>query len=734
MTQSYFTPEEHISYLDLTRRLLRAISPSLHKGDYQKVRRLLVEGVELGYYNRDSNGINGLLRNMGTAVIMAEEMKLERDAIITLLLYRVAYKGMVTTDELAELFGNEVRPLFLGLLSTSLLYTKKRQTATLHFDKLMLALAEDLRVILMMIADRLYMLRQAPQLTNEAERIRIASEAIYLHIPLAHQMGLYLIKSEMEDLYLKTVDRATYSKIARQLQEKKTAREEYIHRFIIPINEKLQAAGLRYEVKLRTKSIYSIYNKIKKQNIDFEYIFDLLAIRIILDAPEEQEKQQCWQVYSIVADLYQPNPKRMRDWLSVPKSNGYESLHTTVLGDDGKWVEVQIRTQRMDEIAEKGVAAHWKYKGVSGEDRIAQALRQAKEALADHSNNQKEVMEEFKMDLYDDEIFVFTPKGDLFRLPSKATVLDFAFAIHSNVGARCISAKLEGRNVSIRHRLKSGDSVEIITSPHQAPTADWLNVVVTAKARSKIKQTLKEAEAKEAGYGKELLLRRLKNRKIELEESLLMRQSKREGYKSLTEFYAAIARESLNVAEFIDHYLELEQQLATPEPLTTESATAFVATPKEETNNSDDVLLIDQNLKGIDYQLARCCNPIFGDEIFGYVSTHGIRIHRINCPNATDIFKRFGYRIVPARWTGNSKSGYEVVLRIVGRDDLGIVSSLSSMIEKADKVRLRGIEIDSTTGLFSANLNVILNDTGILNQLIKKLATIKGVNTVERIS
>ena len=477
----------------------------------------------------------------------------------------------------------------------------------------------------------------------------------------------------------------------------------------------------------------------KKQKCPFEGVYDLFAIRVILDSPLEKEKQECWQVYSIVTDMYQPNPKRLRDWLSVPKSNGYESLHITVMGPEGKWVEVQIRTERMDDIAERGLAAHWRYKGIKGESGLDEWLTSVREAL-ENSESDLEAMDRFKLELYEDEVFVFTPRGDLFKLPKGATVLDFAFHIHTALGSRCIGARVNGKNVPLRHHLQSGDQVEVMTSATQTPKQDWLNIVTTSKARTKIRQALKEMAARQTDFAKEMLERKFKNRKIDYDEGTMMRLIKRMGYKVVTEFYQAIADGALDVNDLIDRYLEqLRHDTAdTRDAAIYRSAEAFNLTPatpdEATTGGKEDVLVIDQNLKGLDYKLARCCNPIYGDDVFGFVSvTGGIKIHRTDCPNAPEMRQRFGYRIVKARWAGKSEgTQYPITLRVVGHDDIGIVTNITSIINKEDGISLRSISIDSNDGLFWGNLTVMLGDTGRLEALIKKLRTVKGVKQVTR--
>jgi len=563
----------------------------------------------------------------------------------------------------------------------------------------------------------------------------VSEEAAYLYAPLAHKLGLYRLKSELEDLSLKYLEHDAYYLIKEKLNATKKSRDEYIEKFIRPIDEKLKKAGLKFHMKGRTKSIHSIWQKMKKQHCGVEGIYDLFAIRIILDSALEKEKMECWQVYSIITDMYQPNPKRLRDWLSIPKSNGYESLHITVLGPENKWVEVQIRTERMDEIAERGLAAHWRYKGIkSGESGVDEWLNNIRSAL--ENNDDLQLMDQFKMDLYEDEVFVFTPKGDLFKFPKGATVLDFAYTIHTNVGDHCIGAKINEKNAPLRQKLNSGDQVEILTANNQSPKQDWLNFVVTGKARAKIRQALKEMQAKQGAFAKELLERKFKNRKIEYDEPTMMHVIKKLGFKVVTDFYKSLADETTDVNEVLDLYTEqqkIEAGLAehTPAPSAENYNIPSEAELKAKTN--DDVLVIDQNLKGLDFSLAKCCQPIYGDDVFGFVTVNGgIKIHRQDCPNAQELRKRFGYRIVKARWAGKRGSQYPITLKVIGNDDLGIVNNITSIISKEEKISLRSISIDSHDGLFSGTLTVMLDDTSKLQLLEKKLKTIKGVKQVSR--
>ena len=570
---------------------------------------------------------------------------------------------------------------------------------------------------------------------DEHFRRQVTNEVMALYAPLAHKLGLYKIKSELEDLALKYSDRENYNLIAKGLNDKKEYRDQYIAAFIRPVKEALEKAGLRFEIKGRPKSIYSIWNKMKKQQIDISGIFDLFAIRIILDSEGKSVKEEhndCWKAFSIVTNMYPHENKRMRDWLSAPKSNGYESLHATVKGPEDKWVEVQIRTHRMDEIAERGLAAHWRYKGIKSEGNIDSLMNSVRSILESDNNDSLEKIKDFQMDIYDKEVFVFSPKGDLYKFPYGSTVLDFAFHIHTKLGCTCIGAKVNGSNRTIKYVLSSGDTIEILTSSTQRPKKEWLNIAHSAKARVKIKQALNEIEYKSAELGKELLSRRVKNRKIELDDALLMQLIRKMGYKTVTAFYLALGNEKLDVNDAIEQYLALVEKAHQEENEQRSADEYKFDNTTQELRNTDE-LVIGGDIKGVDYRLARCCNPIFGDNIFGFISSEGtIRIHRTDCPNAANMHERYPYRIINARWAGKMGTKYVVTLRVVGHDDIGIVTNISSIIGKEKNVFLRSISIDSNDGLFQGHLSVAIDDIAALNALIKKLKTIKGIKDVQR--
>ena len=555
----FFTEEELHQLFVLYKQLLRLSGNTLQKEDCKKVKQQLIHAMNEGIIPRNVFGMNPIIKDMQTAVIVAEEIGMRRASILAVILHETVKYNLYTLTDIQNIYGEDVKSIISGLVKIQELYAKKPTIESENFRNLLLSFAEDMRVILIMIADRVNLMRQIKDNPNTDARLQVANEAAYLYAPLAHKLGLYKLKSELEDLSLKYIQPETYYYIKEKLNATKAARERYINAFIEPVQQKLKDNGFKFHIKGRTKSIHSIYQKMKKQNCPFEGVYDLFAIRIILDSPLEKEKQECWQVYSIVTDMYLPNPKRLRDWLSVPKSNGYESLHITVMGQEGKWVEVQIRTERMDEIAEKGLAAHWKYKGIKGEKGLDEWLNSIRETLENADSNADSI-NQFKLDLYKDDVFVFTPKGDLHKLPQGATILDFAFAIHTNIGCRCVGAHVNGKNAQLKQVLHNGDQVEIMTSSTQTPKQDWLNFVTTSKARTKIRQALKELVAKQTEFAKETLERKFKNRKLDYDEAVLMRLIKKMGFKTVTDFYQNIANETLDVNNIIDRYIDIQHK------------------------------------------------------------------------------------------------------------------------------------------------------------------------------
>jgi len=734
-TNLFFTSEEKTELFSLYRKLIVSAGDSVSKGEIDKVKKYLITATQKDSLTRDVFGKNPVLCNMQTALIVSDEIGMKGSTLISIMLQNVVECGVLSIEDVKDLFGDDVETIVNGLIKTYQLYSKTPTVESENFHSLLISFAEDMRVILIMIAERVNIMRQIRDTENEKDRVKVANEAAYLYAPLAHKLGLYKLKSELEDLSLKYTNREIFYYIKDKLNATKSARDLYIDHFIEPIKTKLEAVGLKFDIKGRTKSIHSIHHKMMVQKTTFENIYDLFAIRIIVDSPFEKEKQHCWQVYSIITDMYPPNPKRLRDWLSIPKSNGYESLHITVMGPDGKWVEVQIRTRRMDEIAERGLAAHWRYKGVKGETGLDEWLSSVREALENPDTDSMKVMDQFKMDLYEDEVFVFTPKGDLFKLPKGATVLDYAFHIHSKLGCTCIGAKVNGKVAPIRQVLHSGDQVEIMTSTTQSPKQDWINIVVTSKARTKIRQALKEIVSRQHSIAKEALERKFKNRKIDYDEGSLMRLIKHLGYKNITTFYQDIADEVIDINSLLDKYLEQQKRDTEMREDVVHSAENFSIGPIVEEEGNSDVLIIDQNLKGLDFTLAKCCHPIYGDDVFGFVTVSGgIKIHRKDCPNAQQLMERFGYRIVKARWAGKGQgTSYPITLHVVGQDDIGIVTNLTSIISKETDVTLRSIGINSKDGLFSGNITIMIGDTSRLEALLKKLRTIKGVKQISRL-
>ena len=729
-----FTEEEKHACEALTKEIHEMLNDTLSGTDVERLRTHIHSEIEARHIERDRFGLNPVLKALMTAKVAVGDIGLRRDSLLAIMLYESVLRGHYDTTLARKDFGEGVATILQGLVRVQELYSKTPIVESENFRNLLLSFAEDMRVVLIMIADRVCLMRQIRDTPNKEAQHEVAEEASYLYAPLAHKLGLYQLKSELEDLSLKYLEHDAYYLIKEKLNATKRSRDAYIERFIGPVSKHLTEAGLKFHIKGRTKSIHSIWQKMKKQKCGVDGIYDLFAIRIILDSPLEKEKMQCWQAYSIVTDMYQPKPKRLRDWISVPKSNGYECLHITVLGPEQKWVEVQIRTERMDEVAEHGLAAHWRYKGVKadggGMEEWLASIRTALEA-----GDNLEVMDQFKLDLYEDEVYAFTPKGDLLKFPKGATVLDFAYHIHSRVGDTCVGGKVNGKNVSFRTPLHSGDTVEILTASNQTPKPEWLRILVTSRARAKLRLSLKETRQKQGLYAKELLERRLKNKKLDYDEATVAHLIRKMGFKEQSDFYHQIAEGRLDPTRVLDEYQALVDQSQVKER-EAESAENFeYAHPATtEVKKNDDVLIIDKSLKGIDFSLARCCHPIYGDKVFGFVTVNGgIKIHRADCPNAAEMQRRFGYRIVRAQWSGKGSSHYDITLRVIGNDDIGIVSNITNIISKDEKIVMRSINIDSHDGLFSGNLVVQLDDKSKLNLLIKKLRTVKGVKQVIRL-
>ena len=678
------------------------------------------------------NGEYILNHSIAVAKIAVIELGLSTDALIASLLHNVfTAKGIVfSVEEIKKLFGSNVADLLDGILKINSLNTENLAYQSENFRRLMLALSGDVKVILIKIADQMQDMRTLDKLPAELQQ-RYSIDTWHLYAPLAHRLGLYKVNSELLDLALKYLHPEDYASIVEKLKETAVERAGFVSEFVTPIEKKLQNRGFDFEMKARTKSIYSIWNKMQTQKVDFHEVYDLFAIRIILNSEPENEKATCWQVFSVVTEEYLSNPDRLRDWITYPKSNGYESLHTTVLGPGNRWVEVQIRTHRMDDIAENGLAAHWRYKGGKGGAEIDKWLKNIREILENPQLNPVDFIEDFKVNIYEDEIFVFTPKGDLIKLRAGATLLDFAYEIHSKIGDKCVGGKVNGKLVTLKYHLKNGDQISVETSNNQKPKLDWLDFVITTKAKTRIKASLNEEHKREAENGKEILRRKFKNWKIELNDLVIRDLLKHYKLKLAADLYYNISVGKLDTLEIKDQVVgkrEESQQEKLTELLPPQEVKELSF------DNNDDYLVIDNNLKDVNYKLAVCCNPIFGDEIFGFVTIlEGIKIHRITCPNARQLFERYPYRIIKAKWrlTGKRNS-FQASIHISGSDRKGIVNDISRIITKEVGIQMRSISINSEDKSFDGTLRVFVNDLEHLEFLIQKLKNIKGVHAVSR--
>lgn len=666
-----------------------------------------------------------ILKILDITLIITQEIGLGRTSIICAMLHKAVEKEMLSLQQIKEMFGDKVWQIIKGLKDISHIYATQRIVNSENFRKLLLSFAEDIRVQLIFLAEKLYALRQAEQFTEEEQK-QLAMETSYIYIPFAHRLGLYNIKSEMEDTALRYSNTKIYKEIEQKLKDSKNAREAYIAEFIAPITAELDRRGIKYKMKYRTKTIASILNKMRKSQVEFEEIFDIFAVRFIIDSTGENEKPDCWRVYSIVTDKYTPNPQRLRDWISVPKSNGYESLQTTVLGPRNRWVEVQIRTERMDEIAEKGFAAHWKYKGGSSDSIIENWLNELREILESNEENAIDLLDDMKINLQDKEVHVFTPKGDLITLQAGATLLDFAYAIHTNIGSKCVGGTVNNRNETLKYVLKNGDQISIITASNQQPKADWLNFTVTSKARNKIRQFLNEEINHQADIGKEMLMRRFKNWKIEFTDEIIRKLMHHYKYKFALDLYHGVAIGKHDPSE-IKEILTQTEEKNTPPVLPKDIKVERLKKIDE------DVLLIDKNVDNVDYKFARCCNPVYGDDIIGFVSIgEGIKVHRRQCKNAQELMRRYPYRIVKTQWTNDGATSYQTILNLTGKGDGNIISKITELIAKDPHATLRAISINSSEGIFDGNITVLIDNTDHLSQLISRLKHIAGVLKVNR--
>lgn len=711
------------------RALLRSCKSTLEKGDKSMIRRAFDLALESHKDMRRKSGEPYIYHPIAVAQIAAEEIGLGTTSIVCALLHDLVEDTEISLEEIEHEFGKKVAKIIDGLTKISGVFDYNSSLQAENFRKMLLTLADDVRVILIKLADRLHNMRTMDHMPRD-KQLKISSETVYLYAPLAHRLGLYSMKSELEDLSMKYTESDTYKFIAKKLNEKKAERELYVREFIAPITGILKNQGLDAEVYGRPKSIHSIWNKIRKKNIPFEEVYDLFAIRIILDSKIENEKADCWKAYSIVTDFYRPNPDRLRDWISSSKANGYESLHTTVMGPKGQWVEVQIRTKRMNEIAEKGFAAHWKYKESSSDSGLDIWIQKVRDLLSNPESNALDFLDDFKMNLFSDEIFIFTPKGALIQLPTDATALDFAFEIHSDLGAKCIGAKVNHKLVPLSYKLQNGDQVEIITSSKQSPKEDWLSFVVTAKAKGRIKYALKEERRHIADDGKEALERKLKSLKIPFTPDTIFKLVQYFKFSSNLDLFYFVAIGKIDLKDLREFQAARKNVEASASELESSQIEGLIRKVKA---NDNDTLLIGEDLQRIDYKLSACCNPIPGDDVFGFITINdGIKIHRTNCPNAAKLMSNYGYRIVKAKWTSQKELAFLTGLHISGIDEVGLINRLTTVISNDFKVNMRSITVDSSEGIFEGSIMVYVNDTQHLDNLIKRLKQVKGVTSVTR--
>lgn len=716
---------------DLATEINSRLLPNLTEEELTRFRKTLRQGMRRSMRAHSSRGIPHAIVALRTACAFADMVDPDRNILIAILLYPLFQEGLLSLGGIRSEWGDDIAGLLEGIANVSKFSNRNSAHNQENFRGLMLALAHDIRVIIIMIVENLILMRAINHHPDEEWVRNVAFEANCLYAQLAHRLGLYKIKGELEDLSLKYTNREIYTQIAKKLNETKRSRDQYISEFIAPVKERLLEAGLKFSIKGRTKSISSIWNKMKKQKVDLPGIYDLFAIRVIIDTPREREKQDCWLAYSILADMYTANPARMKDWITLPKSNGYESLHATVMGPGQKWVEVQFRTERMDLVAEKGLAAHWRYKGGKG-DSSDKWMNNIRDILETAEAGPMQLMRNIKADAFGQEVFAFTPKGDLFRMAAGATVLDFAFHIHTNVGAHCTGAVVNGAHKRLNYKIQNGDTVEILTATNQTPRQEWLNIVTTSKARNKIKQSLNEEKQRLADIGKEAFSRRAKNRKIEIDEAELMRMIKKQGYKSAIEFFADMGENKIDAGRFLNSYVQFTTREIESEHVSAEEFQLIK--PKEEDTKNDVLVIGEKSINGLNYKFARCCNPIYGDDVFGFISSDGsVKIHKNDCPNATHIRERYPYRIIRANWSGKSGGMLPASLKVIGNDDIGIVANITSIISKEPNTMLRNISIDSHDGIFQGYLVIGVTDNRQLTALIKKIKTVKGIKDVMRI-
>lgn len=725
---------EKIEIVRRYRKLLRKAKPFLKDDDAKQIKKAFNYSLKAHEGTRRKSGEPYIYHPLAVAQICVEEIGLGTTSIISALLHDVVEDTEAEVEDIEQEFGPKVASIIDGLTKISGVFEYGTSQQAENFRKMLLTMAQDVRVILIKLADRLHNMRTLQSMPRQ-KQLKIASETIYLYAPLAHRLGLYAMKSELEDLYLKYTENEMYIDINRKVDATKEVRNKFIKRFNRPIQKSLNSLGIEYSIKGRPKSVYSIWNKMKKQNIPFEQVYDLFAIRIILEIPYEKEKAACWQVYSIVTDYYKPNPDRLRDWISTPKANGYESLHTTVMSNDGKWVEVQIRTRRMDEIAEKGYAAHWKYKDsvTPQESGLEQWITKVRELLEQNDLSAIEFVDDFRSNLFNEEVFAFTPNGDLKILPHGATALDFAFDIHTEVGQRCLGAKVNQKLVPLNYVLKNGDQVEILTSEKQKPSEDWLRFVVSSKARSKIKEGLKEGKKEIANEGREILERKLKNLKIETTQESYNKIRAYFNVESQLDLFYNIAKGIIDVKDLKKFKEEGKDVDIKKKTRRIKDAQTFKKEITDVKGRTDDILFIGEDMDLVDYKFAKCCNPIPGDDVFGFVTVNeGIKIHRTSCPNAPELLSNHGHRVVKAKWASKHEQSFVVGLEIIGTDRVGLINDVTEIISHELKVNMRSISVDTDTGIFEGKIMLYINDTRHLDILITKLEQVHGVVKVTR--
>jgi guanosine-3',5'-bis(diphosphate) 3'-pyrophosphohydrolase len=721
--------KERKEILSAFRSLLRSCQ-NRTKLDTKQIRKAFDVALDAHKDMRRKSGEPYIYHPIAVAKICTEEIGLGPTALICALLHDTVEDTHITLDDVEDLFGAKVRLIIDGLTKIPEVFDENASIQAENFRKMILTISDDIRVVLIKLADRLHNMRTLDSMAFNKQQ-KIAAETKFLYAPLAHRLGLYSIKSELEDLSLRYTEPEIYSQIEGKLKSTKDVRNRFIRRFMAPIRESLIAQGYKFEIKARTKSISSIHRKMVSKEIPFEEVYDLFAIRIIVESEPHMEKSDSWRLYSIVTDFYQPSPDRLRDWISTPRANGYESLHTTVMSPSGKWVEVQIRSKRMDEIAEKGLAAHYKYKESKNSDtKFDRWIAEIRDLMENPNGNALDFVDEFKLNLFAEEIYVFTPKGELRVLPVKSTILDFAYDIHTDIGDRCIGAKVNNRLVPLSHQLESGDQLEIITSSKQRPNEDWLRFVTTARAKQKIKSSLNDERKVIAQDGKEILERKFKQHNIRFNSENIAVLERFYAQSTATELYFKIAKGKIDLTKLREiendnGMLQVEKKASSLPKKKVSSLTSI--------DQKKDTIIIGDDFKNIDYRMSKCCNPIPGDKVFGFITINeGIKIHRINCPNAEHLQSKMAYRCIKARWKGEQFTERIASLRLRGFDSVGLVNKLTEIVSNQLNVNMKSISFETEDGIFEGKLKVLVFDTKHLKELMSKFELVEGVQRVER--